>query len=105
MNARPACLLVHTLTRPRCPTTPAKASAAPKHAGAPTVLILGYKASAEQFGPRRLLDFSVLAEKVGFDSVFISDHFQPWKHTDGHAPSALAWLRAPRAAAHRPALR
>src|SRR5580704_16885877 len=58
------------------------------------VLKLGYKASAEQFGPSELLDFSCLAEEVGFDSVFVSDHFQPWKHTDGHAPSALAWLGA-----------
>jgi len=55
---------------------------------------LGYKASAEQFGPAPLLDFSCLAEQVGFDSVFVSDHFQPWKHTDGHAPSAFAWLGA-----------
>ena len=55
---------------------------------------LGYKASAEQFGPASLLDFSCLAEQAGFDSVFVSDHFQPWKHTDGHAPSALAWLGA-----------
>ncbi|TMJ55839.1 MAG: TIGR03557 family F420-dependent LLM class oxidoreductase, partial [Alphaproteobacteria bacterium] len=54
----------------------------------------GYKASAEQFGPRELLDFSRLAEEVGFDSVFVSDHFQPWKHTDGHAPNSLAWLGA-----------
>ena len=58
------------------------------------MLKLGYKASAEQFGPRELLDFSCLAEEVGFDSVFVSDHFQPWKHTDGHAPSSLAWLGA-----------
>src|SRR5438309_4558536 len=58
------------------------------------VLKLGYKASAEQFGPRELLDFSRLAEEVGFDSVFVSDHFQPWKHTDGHAPNSLAWLGA-----------
>ena len=58
------------------------------------MLKLGYKASAEQFGPRELLDFSCLAETVGFNSVFVSDHFQPWKHTDGHAPSALAWLGA-----------
>jgi coenzyme F420-dependent glucose-6-phosphate dehydrogenase len=58
------------------------------------VLKLGYKASAEQFGPRELLEFSCEAEEVGFDSVFVSDHFQPWKHTDGHAPSALAWLGA-----------
>jgi coenzyme F420-dependent glucose-6-phosphate dehydrogenase len=58
------------------------------------LLKLGYKASAEQFGPRALLDFSRLAEEVGFDSVFVSDHFQPWKHTDGHAPNSLAWLGA-----------
>ena len=58
------------------------------------MLKLGYKASAEQFGPTELLDFSSLAEEVGFDSIFVSDHFQPWKHTDGHAPSALAWLGA-----------
>ena len=55
---------------------------------------LGYKASAEQFAPAALLDFACLAEEVGFDSVFISDHFQPWKHTDGHAPFSLAWLGA-----------
>jgi coenzyme F420-dependent glucose-6-phosphate dehydrogenase len=58
------------------------------------MLKLGYKASAEQFGPKPLLDFSVEAERNGFDSVFISDHFQPWKHTDGHAPSVLPWLGA-----------
>ena len=58
------------------------------------MLKLGYKASAEQFGPKPLLDFSVEAERNGFDSVFMSDHFQPWKHTDGHAPSVLPWLGA-----------
>src|ERR1700758_1027797 len=57
-------------------------------------LKLGYKASAEQFGPRRLLDYAVEAEECGFDSVWISDHFQPWRHTNGHAPFALAWLGA-----------
>jgi coenzyme F420-dependent glucose-6-phosphate dehydrogenase len=58
------------------------------------VLKLGYKASAEQFGPQELLDFSRYAEEAGFDSVFISDHFQPWRHTGGHAPYSLAWLGA-----------
>ena len=58
------------------------------------MLKLGYKASAEQFAPAKLLDFAVLAEQVGFDSVFVSDHFQPWKHIDGHAPSSLVWLGA-----------
>ena len=55
---------------------------------------LGYKASAEQFAPTRLLEFAVEAEQAGFDSVFVSDHFQPWKHTDGHAPFAPAWMAA-----------
>jgi coenzyme F420-dependent glucose-6-phosphate dehydrogenase len=58
------------------------------------VLKLGYKASAEQFAPSKLLDFSVMAEQVGLDSAFVSDHFQPWKHVDGHAPSSLVWLGA-----------
>src|SRR5919202_211975 len=57
-------------------------------------LILGYKASAEQFPPRDLLDFSVHAEDCGFDSVVVSDHFQPWRHTDGHAPYSFSWMGA-----------
>jgi coenzyme F420-dependent glucose-6-phosphate dehydrogenase len=54
----------------------------------------GYKASAEQFGPQQLLDYAVLAEQVGFDSVFVSDHLQPWQHEGGHAPAAMPWLGA-----------
>ncbi|MCH1881377.1 glucose-6-phosphate dehydrogenase (coenzyme-F420) [Agrococcus sp. ARC_14] len=52
----------------------------------------GYKASAEQFAPRELLDYAVGAEESGFDSVFLSDHLQPWMHDGGHAPAALPWL-------------
>src|SRR3954447_9171713 len=54
----------------------------------------GYKASAEQFGPAELLRYAVMAEERGFDSVFVSDHFQPWRHDGGHAPAALPWLGA-----------
>ena len=57
-------------------------------------LKLGWKASAEQFGPRQLLDFAIEAEHQGFDSVWVSDHYQPWRHTDGHAPFSFAWLGA-----------
>src|SRR5207244_11324976 len=57
-------------------------------------LTLGYKASAEQFGPRELLDYSVLAEQLGLDSIAVSDHFQPWRHHGGHSPGALTWLGA-----------
>ncbi len=55
---------------------------------------LGYKASAEQFGSRQLLEFACLAERSGLDSVWVSDHFQPWRHTGGQAPFALSWLGA-----------
>jgi coenzyme F420-dependent glucose-6-phosphate dehydrogenase len=65
------------------------------------MLRLGYKASAEQFGPRRLLELAVAAEQHGFESVWTSDHFQPWRHTDGHAPNALAWLGAAAVATQR----
>ena len=65
------------------------------------MLRLGYKASAEQFGPRRLLDLAIAAERHGFDSVWTSDHFQPWRHTDGHAPHALVWLGAAAMATER----
>ena len=54
----------------------------------------GYKASAEQFAPAELLRYGVLAEELGFDSVFVSDHLQPWRHDGGHAPAALPWLGA-----------
>jgi coenzyme F420-dependent glucose-6-phosphate dehydrogenase len=54
----------------------------------------GYKASAEQFGPRVLLDYAVLAEQAGFEIVAVSDHFQPWRHHGGHSPAALPWLGA-----------
>jgi coenzyme F420-dependent glucose-6-phosphate dehydrogenase len=58
------------------------------------VIRYGYKASAEQFGPRELLDFSVLAEQLGLEIVAVSDHFQPWRHHGGHGPAALTWLGA-----------
>lgn len=57
-------------------------------------LKLGWKASAEQFGPRELLEFAVIAEEAGFDSVVVSDHFQPWRHTGGHSPFSFAWMAA-----------
>lgn len=57
-------------------------------------LKLGYKASAEQFAPRELVELAVLAEAHGMDTATVSDHFQPWRHDGGHAPFSLAWLAA-----------
>jgi coenzyme F420-dependent glucose-6-phosphate dehydrogenase len=57
-------------------------------------LRIGYKASAEQFGPRDLVEYAVRAEEVGLDSVWVSDHYQPWRHEGGHAPFSLAFMTA-----------
>ncbi|HUY60075.1 MAG TPA: TIGR03557 family F420-dependent LLM class oxidoreductase [Solirubrobacteraceae bacterium] len=54
----------------------------------------GYKASAEQFPPRQLLDYGVSAERNGLDIVAVSDHFQPWRHHGGHAPNSIVYLSA-----------
>ena len=78
--------------RRHCPHVRSRQPAAGPALG--MVMRYGYKASAEQFPPRRLLDLAVAAERAGFESVWTSDHFQPWRHTDGHAPNALVWLGA-----------
>jgi coenzyme F420-dependent glucose-6-phosphate dehydrogenase len=57
-------------------------------------LRLGYKAAAEQFAPAQLLSFGVAAERLGLDSVAVSDHFQPFRHEGGHSPASLPWLGA-----------
>jgi coenzyme F420-dependent glucose-6-phosphate dehydrogenase len=54
----------------------------------------GYKASAEQFAPRELVDYSILAEALGLDTIAVSDHFQPWRHIGGHTPAVFPWLGA-----------
>jgi coenzyme F420-dependent glucose-6-phosphate dehydrogenase len=57
-------------------------------------LKLGYKASAEQFPPRELLEYAVEAERRGLEIIAVSDHFQPFRHSGGHGPAALPWLGA-----------
>lgn len=57
-------------------------------------LKLGYKASAEQFDPRELVEIAVAAEAHGMESVVVSDHLQPWRHEGGHAPFSLSWMAA-----------
>src|SRR3954453_10906238 len=54
----------------------------------------GYKASAEQFGARELVDLALEAEARGLDTIAISAHFQPGRHKGGHAPAALTWRGA-----------
>jgi G6PDH family F420-dependent oxidoreductase len=53
------------------------------------VLDLGYQLPTEQFQPDIALQHIVLAEQAGFDSIWVSDHFLPWFHTD--AAGSFAW--------------
>jgi hypothetical protein len=48
----------------------------------------GYKASAEQFGPRKLLELSVAAERLGFDEVAVDRGTGPAAATSSMIPSS-----------------
>jgi G6PDH family F420-dependent oxidoreductase len=47
---------------------------------------LGYFLSCEEWGPKDLVELAVKAERVGFDGLWISDHFHPWNDEQGHSP-------------------
>lgn len=55
---------------------------------------IGYFASIEQYKPMDALKQSVRAENVGFDSVWVDDHFHPWYHTGAQSAQAWAWMGA-----------
>lgn len=58
----------------------------------------GYRAEAEGHQPDDLLRYASLAQKAGFDFIPISDHFQPWFHTNAACPFAWSWMSAAAAA-------
>jgi G6PDH family F420-dependent oxidoreductase len=47
---------------------------------------IGYCLSSEEWGPRELVRHAKRAEECGFQAVWISDHFHPWTHEQGHSP-------------------
>ncbi|HEY3001853.1 MAG TPA: TIGR03557 family F420-dependent LLM class oxidoreductase [Kribbellaceae bacterium] len=46
----------------------------------------GYFLSTEEYGPAALVDQARLAERAGFDALWISDHFHPWNDEQGQSP-------------------
>jgi len=50
---------------------------------------IGWDAHHEQYTPTELLEYAVLAEKAGFDSIWTADHFHPWT---SKAPCNFAWV-------------
>jgi coenzyme F420-dependent glucose-6-phosphate dehydrogenase len=57
------------------------------------MVMLGWKAGPEQYDPLELLDQAVAAEKAGFESINMSDHFNPWDPA-GNACNTWTWFGA-----------
>lgn len=55
---------------------------------------VGYVTSLEQYTPRNALEQAVRAENVGFDSLWVDDHFHPWYHTNAQSGQAWVWMGA-----------
>ncbi|HEX3802040.1 MAG TPA: LLM class F420-dependent oxidoreductase [Solirubrobacteraceae bacterium] len=66
-----------------------------------TITEFGYTMMCEQSGPRELVTDLVAAEQAGFDFSVISDHYQPWLESQGHAPYAWSVLGAAAQATER----
>jgi G6PDH family F420-dependent oxidoreductase len=50
---------------------------------------IGYFLSSEEHGPSELVDYAQQAERAGFGSVWISDHYHPWNDNQGQ--SSFVW--------------
>ena len=46
----------------------------------------GYFLSCEEFPPAELVAQARLAERAGFEALWISDHYHPWSDTQGQSP-------------------
>jgi G6PDH family F420-dependent oxidoreductase len=49
-------------------------------------MAIGYFLSCEEHGPGELLRQAQLAERAGFEALWISDHYHPWNDEQGQAP-------------------
>jgi G6PDH family F420-dependent oxidoreductase len=45
----------------------------------------GYFLSTEEYSPTEIVEQAVLAERAGFEALWISDHFHPWNDAQGEA--------------------
>jgi G6PDH family F420-dependent oxidoreductase len=46
----------------------------------------GYFLSCEEFRPAQLIEQARMAERAGFQALWISDHFHPWNDEQGQSP-------------------
>lgn len=55
---------------------------------------IGYFLSSEEWGPNDLVEIATKARDAGFRDLWISDHFHPWNHAQGHSPFVWATIGA-----------
>ena len=55
---------------------------------------IGYFLSCEEYSPASLLEQARLAEQVGFESLWITDHFHPWVGEQGQSPFVWSMIGA-----------
>ena len=56
------------------------------------MLKFGFDLDGGWFQPMEHVESAQVAEKLGYDSVWMGDHFLPWFHTDAQAPAVWPWL-------------
>ena len=54
----------------------------------------GFDTDGAWLSPNDHIESAILAEKLGYDSVWIGDHFLPWFDSEAQAPAAWPWLGA-----------
>jgi G6PDH family F420-dependent oxidoreductase len=54
----------------------------------------GYFLSCEEYTPQQLLEQAQLAERAGFEALWISDHFHPWNDAQGQSPFVWSMIGA-----------
>src|ERR687885_930630 len=47
---------------------------------------VGYFLASQEFGPGELIEQAKMAQKAGFEALWISDHFHPWTDEQGNSP-------------------
>ncbi len=57
------------------------------------MVMIGWQGGPEQFDPLELLDQAIAAEKAGFETILVDDHFHPWDPA-GHSCNTWSWMGA-----------
>jgi len=57
------------------------------------MVTIGWQGGPEQYEPLELLEQAVAAERAGFDTILVDDHFHPWDPS-GHSCYTWSWLGA-----------